>query len=217
MKTKIISVAEGSKAVAAASAILSKGGVVVYPTETSYAIGCDATNARAVKKIFSLKGREKNKPLPVIVASVKTAQKYAVLTQGALALCKKFMPGPLTLVVEMKKGTLPSSLSNGGVAFRISSNSFANSVARKLSRPIVSTSANLSGQPSIYSSVQLAETYLWKIEAIVDAGELAPVRASTIVDLRGKNPLLLRDGPIPFTNILKLLTNPVRNKKGALK
>lgn len=207
MKTRIVSVAQGKKAVAAAASALSNGGIVAYPTETSYALGCDATNAAAVKKMYSLKGRRKNKALPVIVDSLKTIKKYAALggNENAALLCKKLMPGPLTLVVEMKKGSLPYNLSRDGIAFRISSHPFASALAGKLGKPIVSTSANRSGEPGIYSSMEIAEKYLGKVELIVDAGELKPTRASSIVDLRGERPLLVRQGGVSFRAVLQTL------------
>ena len=204
MKTEIVSTKKKTS-IGQAAKILLQGGVVAYPTETSYALGCDATSSRAIRKIFKLKKREKNKALPVIVGSLKTIVKYALLSKGAIALAEWFMPGPLTLVVEVKKGALPPSLGGDGVAFRISSNSFARALATKLGRPIVSTSANRSGEPSIYSGKQLIEHYDGKVELIAQAGELKPVRASTIIDLRGDAPALLRQGPVAFASVLKEL------------
>lgn len=203
MQTKIVST-KNRQCAAQAANVLRAGGVVAYPTETSYALGCDATNSKAIEKIYSLKGRGKGKPLPVIVDSLKTIEKYALLSKDAKILVKKFMPGPLTLVVQMRKDALPKSLSKGGVAFRISSNSFARKLSTKLGRPIVSTSANTSGEASIYSGAQLAEKYAGKIDFIADGGKLVPRKASAIVYLRGA-PTLVRPGAVSFQKVLQAL------------
>lgn len=204
--SKILIVSANRKdAVGIAAKKTMDGCSIAYPTETSYALGCDATNARAVRKIFALKQREKDKPLPVIVDSLRTISKYAILNQHAVTLANKFMPGPLTLVVEMKKGALPNSLSSSGIAFRISSNHFAAALAKKLGKPIVSTSANKAGEPSIYSVKKMVSEYGGKVDFIVDAGELAPKRASMIVDLRGRKPVLLRKGVVKFGEVVKAL------------
>lgn len=203
-QTRITS-ARARKAVFEAARVLENGGVVAYPTETSYALGCDATNAPAVKKIFALKKRSRRKPLPLIVDSLKTISRYALLNEKARVLAKKFMPGPLTLVVEMNGAALPKRLSPGGIAFRISSNKFAYAIAKKFGKPIVSTSANKSGEPSIYSSRKIVSEYGGKVDLVVDAGELAPEPPSAIVDLRGRKPVLLRKGPVKFVDVVNAL------------
>lgn len=197
----------GKKIVEMAAKKISEGSVIAYPTESSYALGADATNARAVKKIFAFKGREKSRPLPIIVADLKMAKKYLVLDVGAEKLCKQFMPGPLTLVVEKRKipEGVVKELSQSGVAFRIPGNKIAREICEKSGRPITSTSANDSGKPPVFSSKQLEKKYSKKIGLIADAGELPKKPPSTIVDLRGATPVLLREGPVPFHKVLRAL------------
>lgn len=202
-RTEIL--AANSRNAQKAAELLRRGKIVAYPTETSYALGCDATNARAVERIFSLKGRNRGKPLPVIVESLKAVERYALLDGRAIALAKKFMPGPLTLVVEARKDAFPKNLSSSGIAFRISSHSFARSLARELGRPVVSTSANPSGKPSIFSAEKIIELYYGKVDAVVSAGELEQGTPSTIVDLRGEKPILARRGRVAFAKVLKQL------------
>lgn len=185
-----------------AAGIVKKGGVIVFPTETSYGLGCDATNKKAVAKIYALKKRPTNKPLPVIVCSVSQVQNYAVLSPVARRAVKRFMPGPLTLVVPLKQ-KLP--VSKKTIAFRISSNSFARSLAHYANAPIVSTSANLSGEEPVFSFDEAGKMFGGKADLLVDAGNLPKCKPSTIVDLTGDEPVLVRPGKISFSKIEKVL------------
>lgn len=158
-----------------AVAHLRSGGLLIYPTETSYALGCDATNTKAVRAIFRLKGRERGKPLPLIVASMAMAERYIQFTPPARRLAKKYWPGPLTLVLasrSRRSSTLrrrgagewarvaPGIIAaNGTIALRASSHSIARALSRHLGRPIVSTSANRSGCPPSFSARSALNTF----------------------------------------------------------
>lgn len=188
-----------------AAEILRSGGVIVYPTETAYGLGCDARNTKAVRRIYEIKGRPAQKAIPIIVASAAMAQKYLVLDKRARKLIKTFMPGPLTLVVRKKRKQLPDTLSKRTVAFRISSNRFARELAKACGCPITSTSANPSGANPIYSAAKIMKLFAGKVDLIIDAGNLKRIRPSTIVDLSGKEPRLLREGPIAFEELKRYI------------
>ncbi|MBI4434998.1 L-threonylcarbamoyladenylate synthase [Candidatus Uhrbacteria bacterium] len=221
---------------------LHAGGLLIYPTETAYAIGCDATNARAVRAIYRLKGREHGKPLPLIVASRAMAARYAQFTPLARRLAKKYWPGPLTLVLTQdisppppqwrgsergRRVLAPGIIApNGTIALRTSSHSIARALSRALGRPIVSTSANRSGEPPCYSvgsalqsfGVHQPSSFLlplrgrssssrggvgggaWRVRGggvlVVATGPLPRRRPSTIVDAHGDRPVILRQGAI---------------------
>ncbi|MFH1056635.1 MAG: L-threonylcarbamoyladenylate synthase [Candidatus Micrarchaeota archaeon] len=207
MKTKILKLEHDlekmAKVIEQSVAVIKKGGLVIFPTETSYGIACDATNKESLKRVYQLKGRDVFRPLPIIVSDIRMAEEYGVLDDKARKLVRAFMPGPLTIVVEKKK-TLPEELSpeEKGVAFRIPGKEFARLFAQEANVPLVSTSANLSGKTPIYKADELKETFDGKIDLIVDAGNLPPVRPSTIIDLRGRDPLIVREGPLSVQDII---------------
>ncbi len=179
----------------AAVEVLAAGGVVAFPTETSYGLAADATNPRAVARVYRIKKRSGEKSLPVIVADLKMVEKYALLTSLAKQLARKFFPAPLTLVVKLRRnsGLAKNISSNGKIAFRVSSNKFAAALSKKLGKPITSTSANLSGKNSLFSVRGLQ---LHGVNLIIDAGKLPRKKPSTIVDCTEKQPAVLRQGRI---------------------
>ncbi|MBI4449850.1 threonylcarbamoyl-AMP synthase, partial [Candidatus Uhrbacteria bacterium] len=187
---------------------LRAGGLLIYPTETSYAIGCDATNANAVRSILRLKGRERGKPLPLIVASRTMAERYARFTPIARRFARRYWPGPLTIVAASSKLQAPSHrlatgiiAPNHTVALRVSSHPIARALSRSLGRPIVSTSANRAGAPSCYSARAALRSLGFRQEharslSVLDLGPLPRRRPSTIVDARGDRLIVLRQGSI---------------------
>ncbi len=174
--------------------VLNKGGVLIYPTETCYGIGCDATDVKAVEKIYSFKKRDRNKRLTCIVDSLETAENYCKLTDLERYVCEKFMPGPLTIVSE-KKDTLPDIV-NKDFAFRISSEKICRQLSKKLGKPIVATSANISGKKSAYSIDQISEELEEKVDFVIDSGKLEMKKPSTIISLQTGTLEVFRQGPI---------------------
>jgi L-threonylcarbamoyladenylate synthase len=201
----------------AAADTLKSGGVIVYPTETAYGLGCDARNAKAIQRIYGLKGRSSTKALPVIVADLKMAKKYLSIDKKAEALIKRFMPGPLTLVVKAREGKFPKLLMDKGtVAFRISSYPFASAIAKQCGFPVTSTSANPSGIWAIYNSEKMRAFFTGKVALIVDVGNLKKTKKtkpSTIVDISSSDIKLLREGPIPFSKIQKAADSLSKSKR----
>lgn len=187
-----------------AASALDEGAIAIFPTETCYGIGCDATDETAVRRIFEIKKRNKKKALPVIVNDIQTAERYCYITPTAELLAKKFMPGPLTLVVKAR-GNLPKALtaSSGKIAFRISSNKIANALAKELGKPLVATSANPGGKGEIYSGKEAIEKFAQCVDIIIDAGALKKRKPSTIYDTLSNK--ILRAGEISGGRINKAL------------
>ncbi|MDO8463170.1 MAG: L-threonylcarbamoyladenylate synthase [bacterium] len=184
-----------------AVAHLRSGGVLIYPTETSYAIGCDATNARAVARVFAAKGRVAEKSLPLIVASRAMAKRYARWNAQAEVLARVHWPGPLTLVLPYASG---ARLARGVVAedrtiaLRVSSHPVARALCRRLGRPIVATSANIAGAPPAFTVAEVERfvRHLKSPPLVLTAGDLPPCPPSTIVALTSPVPCILRQGSI---------------------
>lgn len=207
MKTKVYQVnlrdrQRTARAIDHAAKEILAGQVVVYPTETAYGLGADATNPNALENIYELKKRDAGKPLPVIVSDIHMMRDYGVVNPVAEALAHAFMPGPLTLVVD-KTDKLPDKLSKDETAFRIPSSHFARGLVSAVGRPITSTSANESGSKPLYSEREIVAQFDGKVPVILTAGDLAEVPPSTIVDTRTVPPTLRREGPIPYEEVLR--------------
>ncbi|MBI3413385.1 MAG: threonylcarbamoyl-AMP synthase [Candidatus Aenigmarchaeota archaeon] len=181
--------------------ILKKGGLVIYPTETAYGIGCDATSKKAVKRLFRIKKRSSKKPLSVIFGSMNRLNRYVYLDKHGITLIKSFMPGPLTLVAKPKK-RLPGSPRNE-IAFRIPSGKFALSLAKSFPKPITATSANVSGEKPVYAFGDAFELFRDKIDAIVDGGRLPKRKVSTVFNLIAMK--TVRKGAVSEAKIKKCL------------
>jgi len=182
--------------------LIREGKVLIYPTETSYGIGCDATNINAIKKIRKIKGRN-SKPMLIIVSSLAMIKRYAYINNKTEYLVKKFMPGPLTIVVK-KKPSIPNELSKEGIAFRISSNAIASELTKYSGVPIVSTSANMSGKQPNYNVKNIIRFFKNKVVVIIDCGNLEKNKPSTIIDMTTKIKIIRR-GPILKKDILEEL------------
>jgi L-threonylcarbamoyladenylate synthase len=182
-----------------AVSILRAGGVLVYPTETSYALGCDATNDRAVAKVFAIKGRPEGKGTPLILPPDVDAGAYVAMSDKVHELANEYWPGPLN-IISTRAVTSPVSTrceTDGTQSVRKSSHPIASELARQLGHPLVATSANRSGETSIYRPDELAEEFPGELpDAIVDGGNLPVVPASTTVKVVGETIELVRQGTI---------------------
>ena len=182
---------------------IRKGKIVVYPTETCYGLATNALNETSVKKIYETKERPIESNLTVIDDSLETAKKYGEINKIAEKLVKKFMPGPLTLVVRRKR--IFPQITNKDFAFRISSNLVASKLAFYSKVPITATSANLHRKPSIYSSIKVIKIFNGKVDLILDAGNLKRRKPSTIVDIKDGKIKIVRKGPISTKEIISFL------------
>lgn len=181
--------------------ILKEGGIMVYPTDTIYGLGCDIFNKKAIEKIYQLKGRDRKKPLSIICADIKEVAKYAIIQDYAYRLMKKYLPGPYTFILKAKNAMPKTFLSkNRTVGIRIPDNKICLAMAQKLGNPIITTSLNVSGEAVLTNPSELSKEMQNKIDIIIDSGPL-PKEASSIIDLSAEAPVILREGKgdlIPF-------------------
>jgi L-threonylcarbamoyladenylate synthase len=182
---------------------VKKGKIVVYPTETCYGLGTNALNKNSVKRIYKIKKKPTKSNIIVIVPTLRVAKRYGHINKLAEILVKKFMPGPLTLIVKRKK-SFPK-ITNEDFAFRISRSNVALKLAREAKVPLTATSANIHGKPSIYSGKEIIKQFDKKVDIILDAGNLRKIKPSTIVDLTNEKPKIVREGPIDENIILNFL------------
>lgn len=194
-------------AIAGAAAILKRGGLVAFPTETVYGLGADAGNDLAVAAIFAAKGRPQFNPLIVHVPGLPEAEMLVKFTLLARELAEAFWPGALTLVLPRKKDAKLSLLVSAGldtVAIRAPSNALAQDLLRAVACPIAAPSANRSGSVSPTTAAHVAESLNGAVSLILDGGPAAFGIESTIVGFEDGKPVLLRPGAIPREAIEKI-------------
>lgn len=190
-----------------AARILKKGGLVAFPTETVYGLGADAFNARAAASIFKAKGRPADNPLIVHIASRRWLSRVASrLTPEAERLAKAFWPGPLTLVLP-RSARIPKEVAAGlaTVAVRVPAHPAALKLLKALGRPIAAPSANSSGRPSPTRARHVEEDLGSHVDLILDGGSCRWGVESTIVDLSGKVPLILRPGAVTEEELRRIV------------
>jgi L-threonylcarbamoyladenylate synthase len=207
MKAKIISidsVKPDMKVLKEAVNVMNRGGLIIYPTETCYGIGADATNMGSIEKIYEIKSRDKSKPIPILVSNLEMIKKYGIITKKIEVLANKFMPGPLSIITRKIRPV--SDADQEGISFRISSHPVALQLVKLLKKPITTTSANISSQPSIYEIKKVIKTFENKVDMIIDYGNLPRTEPSTCVDMaREGNVKIVREGPISSESIMKEL------------
>ena len=189
-------------AIQSAARLVKNGGVIVYPTDTVYGVGCDPFNEDSVKRLFKIKG-ERTKPFPILAHGIEDVEKIAHITDEALKLAKKFWPGPLTMVLQ-KKPSLPNIVTAhlNSVAVRVPNHDIALELIRQSGGLLIGTSANKTGKKPPQTALEAARQIGEEVDLILDGG-MAPIGASSaIVDLTGDRPKILRKGPIKSDDLL---------------
>lgn len=200
---------------ARAVAILRRGGLVAFPTETVYGLGADATNPRAVAGIFAAKGRPANNPLIVHVADVAAARRCAgAWSDAAQTLAAVWWPGPLTLVVP-KHPSIVNAVTAGGptVGLRVPDHPVALELLRAFDGPVAAPSANRSSRVSPTTADHVGEELGDAVDLILDGGPCDVGIESTVLDLTGDVPTILRPGGIPLARLQAIL-GTVREQSG---
>jgi L-threonylcarbamoyladenylate synthase len=186
---------------ARSSEILKSSGIIAYPTESFYALGVLAMDENAINKLFALKQRPADKPLPIIIGDMDAlASIVKHVPAQAEKLIERFWPGPLTLIFDARD-SVPSLLTGGRgkVAVRIPGESIALHLARMLKLPVTSTSANPSGEPPARGAASVVNYFKVSIDLVIDGGEAPGGRPSTIVDVTVTPPKVLREGSVRVT------------------
>ena len=185
-----------AQVIAQAAGIIQQGGLVAFPTETVYGLGADALNERAIQRIFAAKGRPADNPLIVHVSDRRMLDRIAAeVSDKAEELIEAYWPGPLTLVLNRKPDVAPSvSAGLPTVAARMPSHRVALALIRAARTPIAAPSANRSGRPSPTTAAHVAVDLEGRIEMILDGGATNIGIESTVLDMTGDVPIILRPG-----------------------
>ena len=179
--------------------VLERGGIIVYPTDTVYGIGCDIFNKKAIDRIYQIKGKSKKQPLSFIVPNLKDISKYAYVSDPAYRLMRRILPGPYTVVLPATR-MVPKKIApvnKRTVGIRIPDNKVCMMLLEAYPNPIISTSANLSGSEILNDPEVIAKELGHLVDLILDAGMLG-LEPSTVIDLTGEEPVVLRQGKGPF-------------------
>ncbi len=194
-------------AVAHAASALRRGGLVAFPTDTLYALGADASNPLAVKRVFEAKGRSLINPIPLLVADLTMAiQLVGELPEAAVRLAERWWPGPLTLVVTAPR-TVCALLSaeTGRIGLRVPDSAVARALIRQFGGPVTGTSANRSGQKDPMNAYEVLHQLGDQVDLVLDGGPVVGGSPSTVIDVTTDPPVIVRQGPIRQEEILSLL------------
>ena len=206
-----------SEAVAAAGAALRDGALVAFPTETVYGLGADACNGRAVAAIFAAKGRPRFNPLIVHVPDIDAVARLGRLTDSGRRLAEALWPGALTLVMAKQAGCPVADLATAGldtIALRVPAHPVAQVLLRAADRPIAAPSANRSGHVSPTTAAHVEADLGASVAIILDGGPAPIGLESTVVDVTGEEPVILRLGGLARDGIASVLGRPVALAQG---
>lgn len=193
------------EAIRAAGFLMKQGGVVVYPTETVYGLGCVPSDTDAAQRVCELKKRA-DKPLPLICSDIGAARKIVEMNSAAERLAARFWPGPLTMVLPSKvKYSMWVNHGASTLGVRVSPHLVAQKLAKEAGGVIVSTSANISGDEPARSANEVKDIFGSKVDIILDGGRSLGGESSTVVDLSGEEVWLLRKGPVSGEEIMVTL------------
>lgn len=201
MRVKIVRCEQAG--ITLASNYIKNGGVIVYPTDTVYGLGCDPYNKEAVEKVFSIKGRSKDKPLPILSNSIERLESICVLDNECKLLASRFWPGALTIITKLKDNKLKDTLNlNDRIGVRIPANDCTLRLLSLTNGLLVGTSANISTYKSAKSVDELDPRLMEKVDLIIDGGTSIGIE-STVIDMIDKR--IVREGYIKKGDIERVL------------
>lgn len=183
--------------------VLRAGGLMLFPTETTYGAGVDALNPEAVAKLLQYKARREGKPLSIAVTDLEMAEKYVEVNEAAKNIYERFLPGPVTVVSKGKGVVAPGVESEfGTLGIRVPAYPLILEIVRQLKHPVTATSANASGEKRPYSIQDVLDNLSEKqkelIDLVIDAGELPHNPPSTVIDTTLSTPVVFRQGVLTF-------------------
>ena len=191
------------KGIEKASQTIKRGGIVIFPTDTVYGIGCDPYNKKSVEKIYEIKSRDITKLVPVLTHSKEMAEKIGHIDEFTRKLIEKFWPGPLTIILELIDENLKQSLNlKDKIAVRIPNHRCTLELLKKCNF-LVGTSANISGSPP-YTNPDECFKKLQNYDTFVDGGIITSKSVSTIIEIENKEIKIIREGYLTKEEILRL-------------
>lgn len=194
--------------VRAAAETVKKGGLIVYPTDTVYGLGCDPFNISAVEKLIRVKGT-RDKPLPILACSLNDIERVAELSEKARRIGEKFWPGPLTLILPRKRPSDIITFSLTTIGVRIPNHKVALKLIGLSGGLLIGTSANKTGMQPPSNAADAYEQLNGKVDVILDGGMVKLGVSSTILDLTCERLKVLRNGPVNLEDVMEFFEKPV--------
>ena len=191
--------------------LLKRGGVIAFPTDTVYGLGACSTNSQAVERVYWVKSRPRHLALPLLLAKTSQISQIAhPVPQIAWQLAYRFLPGALTLVLPKSASASDIVTGSGNtVAVRVPAHPIPLALVEGLGAPIVGTSANLSGKSPAMSADEVYSQLGTKIDLVIDGGPCSGGKESTIVDVTGETPVILREGAISAEAVRQVCSNVI--------
>jgi L-threonylcarbamoyladenylate synthase len=185
-------------------AVLNAGGLIVCPTETQYGLVCRADNPEAVDRLFAVKGRSATTATALFVKDIEDLKRLAVLTASGRKLAERFLPGPLTLVLEARVAWPAPLVVNGKIGIRVSPSGALRDILGRVPSPLTATSANRTGSPTRTTAEEIAGELGEQVDLYLEAGILDGP-ASTVVDCSAESVHILREGALSAEQIGRVL------------
>ena len=190
-----------------AALLVHRDGVVAFPTETLYGLGVNALSEKAIRKVFNIKGRNYEKPIPILIYKKEVLSEFVSnVPEKAENLIKKFWPGGLTIIFEASP-KLPSLLTGntGKIGIRISNNPIAQELIKQADTPITATSANISGQKGCTTALEVYESLGNRVDLILDGGKTKGSLGSTVIDVTCTPIKIIREGVVSLGDLKEYL------------
>jgi L-threonylcarbamoyladenylate synthase len=205
MRTKVIEISPEIIAVDKIDEIvevLKRNGVIVYPTETFYGLGANGFSAKAIKKVYRLKKRDPIRPLSVVISDISMLdQVVSEIPPLFRPLISEFWPGPLTIILKASPKVSKELKGEGTIGVRLTGHKWVRSLVSRAKFPITATSANISGETPISDPKKAKELFEGNVDLVVDGGMTQGIIPSTVVDMSGEEPRLVREGKIPSSQL----------------
>jgi len=176
------------------SEILQKGGIIAYPTDTHYGIGCDILNKRSIERIYQLKQRSKNQPFSFICSDLKNISHYAKVSNYAYKTMKRLLPGPYTFILEGSR-LVPKIMvtKRKSAGIRVPDHPICISLVKALGNPIISTSATLPDGSQLFDASLIQDVFKGRLDAVIDGGAVSG-KPSSVISLINDEPEVIREG-----------------------
>jgi len=190
-----------------AALLVHRDGVVAFPTETLYGLGVNALSEKAIRKVFNIKGRNYEKPIPILIYKKEVLSEFVSnVPEKAENLIEKFWPGGLTIIFEASP-KLPSLLTGntGKIGIRISNNPIAQELVKQADIPITATSANISGQEGCTTALEVYESLGNRVDLILDGGRTKSLLGSTVIDVTCTPIKIIREGVVSLGDLKEYL------------
>ena len=194
-------------------AVLRRGGVIGFPTDTAYGLGADPFNESAIKRIFEIKQREQTKPILLLVDSIRMTESVSRPPTLFYPLSERFWPGPLTVILPAAS-SLSAKVTAGTetIGLRWAAAEFATSLVTRFGRPVTATSANRSSMASAVNCDEVRSQLGTSLDVLIDGGVQPARGGSTLLDLVSDPPVLLREGPISFESLSEFFGGNIRRQ-----